>query len=199
MKIRENWFGFLMCGFLITGLIMTGRVATATTVGQMNLGQMVDQAERIFSGRVVDITESSVQAGGGNLPAVIYRIQVLEAFKGQFEENEGKSFANVKMLGTLKQALSGQHPIANFPVLERGKKYLLMVAQPGRTGLTTTMGFNAGLFAIDKLDGNETAVNGANNVGLYRQMSTQSRPESPTQLSYSQLRSMIRQILGENK
>ena len=48
----------------------------ATTVAQMNLEQMVNNSDRVFVGTVLDVTESRKQIGGGELPAVPYRIKV---------------------------------------------------------------------------------------------------------------------------
>ena len=166
----------------------------AAITAQMNLEQLVTQSERIFVGRVVSISESRVSMGGGELPAVTYRLAVSDTFKGEYEEIKGERFTDVTMVGTLKQVLSGNHPITDFPVLEKGTEYLLFIAQSGPSGMTATMGLGQGCFHISGSDGDKVAINLANNTGLFSGMNTGFADGQA--VPYSELANMIRGIVG---
>ena len=70
--------------------LLSSATLNAAIVAQMNLEQMVNASERIFVGKVLGITESRVAMGGGEVPAVTYRIKVSESFKGSFDEIKGE-------------------------------------------------------------------------------------------------------------
>lgn len=183
-------------GVLISCVVVwfCASTAYATITAQMNLEQMVMQSERIFVGRVISITESRVAMGGGELPAVTYRLAVSESFKGEYDEIKGERFADVTMVGTLKQVLAGKHPITDFPVLTEGTEYLLFVAQPGPSGMTATMGLGQGCFHVSGADTARVAMNLVNNTGLFSGMSTGLADGQA--VSYSELANMIRGIVG---
>ena len=124
-----------LLSFAIALLAVTS--AHSAITAQMNLEQLVMQSERVFVGQVIDISETRVEAGGGELPAVTYRLRVSEAFKGDYETIKGEQIAEVMMVGRLKDVLKGRHPITDFPVLKEGQEYLLFIAQAGPTGLTS--------------------------------------------------------------
>ena len=166
----------------------------AAITAQMNLEQLVTQSERIFVGRVVSISESRVAMGGGELPAVTYRLAVSDTFKGEYEEIKGERFTDVTMVGTLKQVLSGDHPITDFPVLQKGTTYLLFIAHSGPSGMTATMGLGQGCFHISGSDADKVALNLANNTGLFSGMNTGFADGQA--VPYSELADMIRGIVG---
>lgn len=181
--------------FIALGLAMLcGAPLSAATVAQMNLEQMVVQADQVFSGTVVGISETRVTMGGGEVPAVVYRIAVEDSFKGQFEEIKGRKYVDVKMVGTLKHVHSGRHPITDFPVLSEGGEYLLLIAHPGRTGLTAPMGLGQGTFVLTGDANDKAALNGAGNAGLFAGMNVgMSNGEA---VPYNELAATIRNILG---
>ncbi|MEM6818548.1 MAG: hypothetical protein AAF578_07125 [Pseudomonadota bacterium] len=166
----------------------------ATTVAQMNLEQMVNNSDRVFVGTVLDVTESRKQIGGGELPAVTYRIKVSESFKGDFSEIKGEFYTEVTTLGTLKNIAEGHHPITDFPMLQVGEEYLLMVAPVGPIGLTATMGLGQGCFTITGDESDKVALNGAGNVGLFAGMQVGVADGGP--ISWGTLSSMITDIVG---
>ena len=168
--------------------------AHGAMVAQMNLEQMVTQSERIFLGTVIDVSEIRVSVGGGELPAVTYKIRVNDDFKGEFETVKGVKIAEVTMIGSLKNLADGHHPIAGFPMLKVGEEYLLMVAEPGPTGLTSTMGLGQGCFSFLGKGDDKLAINGANNVGLFRGM-PQAVPDGKP-VPYTDLSNMIDDIAG---
>lgn len=166
----------------------------AAIVAQMNLEEMVARADQVFTGEVLGVSEGRVAAGGGEVPTVTYRLKVIEAFKGEFDNSKGESIAEVTMVGTLKQILSGRHPITDFPILVQGGEYLLLVAPAGPTGLTTTMGLGQGAFAVTNAGNVKQALNGASNVGLFDGMDTQMQGGVPA--DYNELTREIRGLVG---
>jgi hypothetical protein len=166
----------------------------AAIAAQMNLEEMVARADRVFTGEVLGVSEGRVAAGGGEVPTVTYRLKVIEAFKGEFDNSKGESIAEVTMVGTLKQILSGRHPITDFPILVQGGEYLLLVAPAGPTGLTTTMGLGQGAFAVTNAGNVKQALNGASNVGLFDGMDTRMQGGVPA--DYNELTREIRGLVG---
>jgi hypothetical protein len=156
----------------LASLLLAAPLAWGTTVMEMNLASLTERSEKIFRGTVLDVSETSVEAGGGTLQAVKYTIRVDETFKGSFPLVKGESVAEILMVGSLKQYHAGQPPIAGFPLLDIGSDYLLMVAPPGPVGLTTTMGLGQGAFAVyaDPATRELMALNGFNNASLFKGM-----------------------------
>ena len=174
--------------------LLTFTSANAAITLQMNLEQMVTHSERVFVGQVVSISETRVAMGGGELPAVTYRLRVSEAFKGDFETVKDEQFTDVTMVGSLKDVMAGTHPITDFPVLSEGTEYLLFVAQPGPTGLTSTMGLGQGCFNLSGTDAGRVAMNQVSNSGLFNGMSVPFSSDEP--LLYSELADLITNIVG---
>lgn len=174
-------------------VLLCASTAHAAITAQMNLEQMVTQSERIFVGRVVSITESRVTMGGGELPAVTYRLAVSDSFKGQYEEIKSEKFADVTMIGSLKQVLSGKHPITDFPVLAKGTEYLLFIAPSGPTGMTATMGLGQGCFHVSGSSDDKVVLNLVNNTGLFSGMNVGFADGEA--VPYAALTDMIRSIV----
>ena len=191
MKVHKRFAVLISCAL---ALLLTG-TANAAITAQMNLEQLVTHSERIFVGRVVSITESRVTMGGGELPAVTYRLAVSDTFKGDYEEIKGQRFTEVKMVGTLKQVLTGTHPITDFPVLEKGTEYLLFIAPEGPTGMTATMGLAQGCFNMTGPEAAKVAMNLASNRGLFSGMNVGYADGEA--ILYGELADMIRGIVGE--
>lgn len=156
-------------------VLLAGPAMEAATVRQFNLEQMVERADRIFRGTVLEAKEGTVQAGGGELPVVTYRIRVEEAFKGDFQEVKGQAIAEIRTLGKPAVSQDASRRLSTLPVLPRlevGRDYLLLATQPSAAGLSTTVGLGQGSFRLFGKPGQETAVNEHNNQGLFRGMST---------------------------
>lgn len=177
---------------------------SAATVVQLNLEQMVDRSEKIFRGTVLDAREGTVDAGGGKLPVVTYRIRVEEELKGTFEEVKGVRIAEIRMLGKLKPApssagVSSFSPLSDLPRLKVGQDYLLLVTPASSLGLSTTVGLGQGRFELKGKPGQEFAVNEIQNRGLFRGMDSGGGVDSPGDgpLPYSALANLIRDIVGE--
>lgn len=180
---------------------------SAATVVQLNLEQMVDRSDKIFRGTVLDAREGTVDAGGGKLPVVTYRIRVDEELKGTFQEVKGVRIAEIRMLGKLKPAAPSNgvvaiSPLSDLPRLQVGQDYLLLVTPQSSIGLSSTVGLGQGRFELKGKPGQEVAVNENQNRGLFRGMGPTGPgggavPQGGGPLPYSALASLIRNIVGQ--
>ena len=177
---------------------------SAATVMQMNLQQMVDRADKIFRGTVLDAREGTVTAGGGQLPVVTYRIRVDESFKGSYAQVKGMQIAEIKMVGKLKPSSASSSvrsfsPFEDLPRLEVGKEYLLLTTPSSSIGLSTTVGLGQGRFSLQGKPGQEVAVNDNHNFGLFKGMppspTTSFPPEGP--VPYQDLAGLIQELVGD--
>ena len=169
--------------------------AEASNVRHMNLRDLVSGADRIVRGVVLESNEATVDIGGGSLPIVVYRIRVDEALKGSAQAGQ---VIEVRLLGQPKQRASGAYQRASLlrdlPRFAAGHDYLFVLTRPSAIGLSTTVGLAQGIFELRGRPGQETAVNGANNVGLFSGMAQSAAANGP--LSYAQLSREIRALLG---
>ncbi len=189
--------GRLMIGFTAAAALSASVPAEATMLRAMNLADLSTGADRIFRGTVTSIDTGTVEAGGGKLPIVIYRFKVSEALKGDFIRKGDKTYAEVRMIGTLKaEPPSGEHRrvsvLRDLPRLRMGSEYLLFTTQPSRVGLSTTVGLGQGLFKIAGSGAKETAVNEFNNAGLFRGMPSEKAGLGP--ISYTRLAQKVRAL-----
>lgn len=143
---------------------------TAGMVLKMDLGDLAQRADRIFRGTVLSVEPGTVTAGGAELPTVTYRLQVDEAFKGDFSATKG--IAEITMVGTLKEQVpSGSvvrlSRLPELPELIRGGEYVVFTTAPSPIGLSTTVGLGQGAFKIyASPDRQEMAANQLDNAGL---------------------------------
>ncbi len=183
---------------LLSALVLAGGWSAelvATKLLHMNLEKLCENSDRVFLGTLVEVSQDSVQAGGGTISALKYVFTVEHAFKGQFQTQKGVQIAEFKMIGSLKQHESGRGPIPGFPVLKNGQRYVVMLNPDGPVGLTTTVGLGQGCFEIHGREGHETASNFFNNAGLFRGMSVSGAPAGGP-VSYSVLAGLIGDIVG---
>ncbi len=192
--------------FLIIGLV-SGSSVVGTTLEHFSLGQMVHRAAKIFRGTVLDAVPGTVQAGGGEIPTITYTILVDEAFKGTFEEVKGQRITKIQMLGKLPPRQVGDvvrySPLPDLPILNAGSDYLLFATAPSAIGLSTTLGLAQGRFELlKKTEDDIQAVNGFNNLGLFKSTRTESfaigGPQLPVSgpVSYSLLADRIQAELA---
>jgi hypothetical protein len=155
-------------------VVLAAPAALATTVMQLNLAQLVDRADRIYRGTVLTATEGTLEAGGGQLPIVTYQIRVDETFRGDTTVVKGVRVAEIRMLGKFARVRNGAlrrvSAVPEMPQLVVGQTYLLFATRPSAIGLSTTVGLAQGSFVISGEGKDEVAVNGANNSGLFRDM-----------------------------
>ncbi len=198
----------------IVGLVAASS-AFAVTLVRMNLADMCDDAGRIFSGTVVEANSGKIQAGGGELPVMTYKVVVDDALKGEFieikgqriggingqKQNEGKvkRVAEFTMLGKFVppgvEGMARFDPLPGLPVLEVGSKYLIFQTTPGSAGLSTTIGLGQGWFRIGGKDDKAFVVNGFDNTGLFTGMEVTGAPARGP-ISYSFMVEQIRAQLG---
>lgn len=193
---------------LLTGVVLVVPQLESTTLQHFDLGQMIHRADKIFRGTVLDAVSGTVQAGGGDIPTITYTILVDEAFKGTFEEVKGQRITKITMIGKIapRQVGNAIHfsALPDLPRLSPGSDYLLFATAPSSIGLSTTLGLGQGCFELLKKSEQELqAVNGFNNLGLFKSTRTESFAATGPQLpvsgpvSYSLLAGQIRAELGQ--
>lgn len=169
--------------------------ADASNVRYMNLRDLVARADRIVRGTVLASEEGTVEAGGGAIPIVSYRIRIEEAFKGS--AGAGQTI-DVRLLGRFKQLPSGslrRGPVfGDLPQFKVGGDYLFVLTRPSAIGLSTTVGLGQGLFQLRGRRGSELAVNDANNLGLFSGVAAGPQPSGP--VAYAELVKHIRSLIA---
>jgi hypothetical protein len=183
-----------------------GSYVSAIDTVAMNLQELAQRANRIFTGRVIDVRSGTVEAGGGVLPTTIYRLQVGDTFKGSYPA-PGKrgTIIEVQMVGSssskARSARGGpvhQLMLLDVPRLDVGEEYVLFTTTPSRVGLSTTVGLGQGCFKVSRRQREEPlALNAVANDGLFRGMSTGPRPRIHGPVSYRELSRQIRSVLGQ--
>lgn len=161
---------------LATALALGAAQAGATIMLQMDLGELVTRSDKIFRGTVIEIEQTSIAAGGAELPAVRYTLQVNEMLKGVPSRTENNvSIVEIQMVGKSvhdKPNADGLLKMSMFrdvPKLNKGSDYLLFTTPESAIGLTVTVGLGQGAFRVQPVDGSDTdftAVNEFNNAGL---------------------------------
>ena len=172
------------------GVIASDPQPVTASMLHFSLKDMIGHADRIFRGTVVDTSPGTVTVGGRALPMVIYRLQVVEAFKGNFERKGDVQVVEIHMVGNLKEvAASGNlrkfSALPDPPQLRVGSDYLLLTTPLSAVGLSTTVGLGQGSFEIFTLDKQEWARNEFNNAGLF---------EGP--VPYTELAEKIQQLVS---
>ena len=172
-------------------------VSASMAVRHMNLQQMCASAGRIFRGTVLGVKDGAVTVGGAQIATVVYRLRVDEAFKGSFETIKDEPIATIQTIRPSKAPQLGPvrrlSAFDDLPHFEQGHDYLILATTPSVAGLSTTVGLGQGAFKVGGKVGQEIAVNGNNNIGLYAGMNV-----APVRgpVAYSTLRSQIRNIVG---
>jgi len=170
-----NWKRKSYLLFAASALFLAAQVH-ATSMLHMGLGELATRADKIFRGTVIYVNEGTVEVGGGELPAVTYRLRVEELFKGEATEVKGdKSIVEIRMVGSLvhsKPDGSGIVKLSGFrdvPKLKMGSDYVLFTTAESSMGLSVTVGLGQGAFSVYAVDGARDqfmAVNEFNNAGL---------------------------------
>lgn len=161
---------------LAASLLIMSAPVFATSMLHMDLAELTTRADKIFRGTVIYVNEGSIEAGGGELPVVTYRLRVEEIFKGEATEVKGdKSMVEIRMVGSLvhsKADASGVVKLSGFrdvPKLKMDSDYVLFTTAESSVGLSVTVGLGQGAFSVYAVDGARDqfmAVNEFNNAGL---------------------------------
>jgi hypothetical protein len=152
---------------MTAALLLSGARIEAISVEHLTLGEIVDRADRIVRGTVVAADETTIAAGGGRLPIVVYRIRVGEVLKGAAPDGdiiEVSLLSPGKVTAPRNRAASLLRDLPEFRV---GQQYLFALTRPSAIGLSTTVGLGQGLFQLRGGEGREEAVNQVNNAGLF--------------------------------
>jgi hypothetical protein len=177
----------------------------AANVKHMTLPELVANADRIVRGTVIAEDDTAVSAGGGQVPATLYRIRVAETLKGS---TAGGEVIEVRLLAQPKTTTAGSTRrgtlFQDLPDFNVGQEYLFMLTRPSAVGLSTTVGLRQGLFELRGRGTEQLAVNGANNVGLLGQPApgpqarsvAPARPANSGPIPYAALASEIRALVG---
>jgi hypothetical protein len=186
---------------LATALLAAGTSADTVMVLQMNLKDLATRADKIYRGTVVGIDRTTVRVGGGELPAVVYRLRVGEVFKGEIDSRGREPVIELKMVSQAKvvgRSGSMRHAsvLPEMPRLDMGEDYVLFTTRPSSVGLSTTVGLGQGAFTIAGSGKDEAAVNAQNNLGLGRDLRRSGLPPRGP-VSYAQLAQAIRSVLSE--
>jgi hypothetical protein len=161
-----NSIGRWLCCTLAVLVLATPNLSASSAVQQFNLKGLCDRSDRILRATVLDVTQGTVRAGGGDIPAVTYRLKVSEALAGG-----ASAVLDIKMIGSVKADASKgsirRHSMFDdVPKLEKGREYVLFTTKPSAAGLCTTVGLAQGCFNIVTQNKSDYAVNGLNNRGL---------------------------------
>ena len=157
---------------MMAGAVLSVSTASATSLEQLNLNDLSTRADKIFRGTVLDVEQGLIEAGGGELPAVTYRIKVDEMIKGSADVVKGdESFVEIRMVGSIKESVE-QDGVMRFsvfrdvPKLQPGSDYVLFMTPRSDIGLSVTVGLGQGAFSIVPTSKDDMAVNQFNNLGL---------------------------------
>ena len=168
--MRLSWSRIL--GVLALCALVPFTQAGATMLMHFDLAALTDRADRIFRGTVIDVEQSSIEAGGGELPMVIYRLRVEESLKGDADVVKGdEAYVEIRMVGSIKDE-KPQGDVVRFdmfrdvPRLTMGHDYLLFTTKPSAIGLSTAVGLGQGAFAVYSQNKKDWAVNEFDNAGL---------------------------------
>ena len=132
-----------------------------------------------------------IAAGGGELPVVTYRFRVDHAFKGDYESKGGVSYAEITMLGSVKEraAQGNMQHLASLPTppaLHIGSDYLLLLTPQSAAGLSSPVGLGQGSFEIVAFDKEELAQNSVSGAAM---------ADGP--IPYDDLAAQIERLVGE--
>ena len=172
---------------------------SATILKQMNLADLAGNANRIFSGTVIEIGKGDLAVGGGKVATVTYRVIVDNSFRGDFVEKEGIRVAEFTMVTNPGPRRSGNQVsfsvLPTLPDIQMGQRYLFFTTAPSSVGLSTTVGLGQGCVRITGDPGEEITTNEFDNLGLFRGMSAPGMPERGP-IAYSRLVQQIDALLG---
>jgi hypothetical protein len=122
----------------------------------MNLARLVDESENVVLARVVAVT-TEPHPQFQNLNTAVVTLEVSEALKG----TPGAQL-------TFRQYLGGAAGGKSSSGYNVGEEIVLMLRKPSEAGLTSPVGFEQGLFAVQRdAAGNRIVRNGAGNTGLF--------------------------------
>jgi hypothetical protein len=193
VRLRLPLLAALLVSFALPG--------NATMLRQMSLRDLATQADKVFRGVVVGIDSTTVRAGGSDLPVMVYRLKVLEEFKGTFDAPKGTPVIELRMLGIAKSAPQAGRDkklfaLQDLPQLVMGQDYVLFTTRPSAIGLSTTVGLGQGAFTIQSGTKEEMVANRFGNAGLDTGRAPAAGLPRSGPIPYAQLARAIREVTG---
>lgn len=146
--------------------------AGATMLEKLGLDDLVTRSDRVFRGTVIDVEQSTIEAGGGTLPVVVYTLRVEDMLKGAPDVIKGDvGVITVRMVGSIKEPAADDTIVRlpifrDVPKLASGHDYVLFMTPESPIGLSVTVGLGQGAFDIVRPDKTDLAVNAFGNAGL---------------------------------
>lgn len=172
----------LFCGLMLLAALPL-HAQRGELVLQQNLADLAAEAATIIRGRVVSL-ESEPHPQFPNLHTLVVTLNVLEVLKGEAREQ----FTFRQYLPDLRD----QYTRLGYKL---GQEVFLLMIRPSQYGLSSPAGLEQGRFHILRDPrGNRLAVNGFNNLGLFRHLD-RSAPNLGRHLS-SQVRALLAQHRG---
>ena len=141
--------------------------ALATRIRPANLEELTSFADRIFSGRIIEVRQSRDPELDRLVTIVTVRVEW--AVKGKV----GRT-VTFKQLAGPDLGLGRGRGVVGMPTYRQGEKVFLFLAKEGSSGLTTTLGLGQGKFIIlEDRKGGGMAVNGTANRYLFKNLSAE--------------------------
>ncbi|HET6373570.1 MAG TPA: hypothetical protein VFG76_09700 [Candidatus Polarisedimenticolia bacterium] len=156
---------------VVASLLSFATPSEASQVRSVNLEEMVQRADRVFSGRCLGVRVAHDPALDRTVTYVTFSVQ--RVVKGDLHGR-----VRIKMLGNVDATATPDDRIEGLPRFQAGEEVVLFLHGDSARGLTSPVGFSQGKFAVvhDK-QGRPVAINGMRNEHLFRGISP--RAEGP--------------------
>ncbi len=152
----------LLSGLLLTLASVPGFAQRGALTVPRNLSQLTDRAAVIVRGNVVS-ARIEKHPEFTNLHTVVVTLRVKETLKGEV----GDTYTFRQYIWDIRD----RYDVAGY---RRGLEVILLMNAPNQHGLTSPAGMEQGRFRVFRdRSGNEVAVNGLGNHGLFHDMETQ--------------------------
>jgi len=153
--------------FLLPAILtMLATVAVhASRVPRVSLEHLTRQADRIFSGRCVDVRVMRDPVLGQEVTQVTFEVQ--RGVKGAVHGR-----VTIRMLGDQRLTRERGRGTHGVPRFQDGEELVLFLYGDSRSGLTSPVAFGNGKFTVvTDSKGSKRAVNAFDNEGLFRGLS----------------------------
>jgi hypothetical protein len=166
---RRGFARRVAAAILQTGLLLHPALTQAARSRPVNLAEMTQRADRIFSGRCVNVRV----AHDSDLDQVVTYVTLTT---GRIEKGPLRDSLTIKLLGDQDADSPRGRATEGIPVFRKGEEVILFLYGDSRHGLTSPVGFGQGMFRIlrDK-EGRPLALNQFANEGLLRGLSPDAR------------------------
>ncbi|MEM7479575.1 MAG: hypothetical protein AAF481_00255 [Acidobacteriota bacterium] len=135
---------------LALGLFLAGAMPTVAAPAPEDLAasetivSYTRAAGQVFRGRCIEVRDTTVELGGGRLPATAYVFAVIDGLKGV--SGERVEFRQIGRRDGGPQDLGRR---VGLPVYRLGEEYVLFLLPHSSAGLTSPAGAAEGVFALE--------------------------------------------------